>query len=123
MSLDKRSIMHPTSGNRALEAHINEEAALRHIQDVTKENEAAQRHMKEVTEAYQAAERQAEELAREYEGSRQEVAELRQTVEDRENQVSALTARLELMTRREKELREMFLDAHDQLLRRDEEIQ
>src|SRR5260370_91691 len=27
------------------------------------------------------------------------------------------------MTRREKELREMFLDAHDQLLRRDEEIQ
>jgi glycosyltransferase involved in cell wall biosynthesis/SAM-dependent methyltransferase len=58
----------------------------------------------------------AEARAREHRAARDALAE-------RDRQVADLTARLRLATEREEELRQMLLDAHEQLLNRDEEIQ
>src|SRR5262249_35699499 len=57
------------------------------------------------------------------EAKQREVAELREVAEAQKGQLSALKAKNEVMANREKELREMLIDAHDQLLRRDGEIQ
>jgi FkbM family methyltransferase len=81
----------------------------RHAQALAKESEALRNELAE-------SQRHAQGLAREDEAREREVAELQQALKDQEAQVR-------LMADREKELREMLLDAHDRLLRRDEEIQ
>jgi 2-polyprenyl-3-methyl-5-hydroxy-6-metoxy-1,4-benzoquinol methylase len=87
----------------------------RQVQELTREKEATQHLATDL-------QHQVQELGSAVEACRREVAERRQADEGREEQVRALTARVDLLLDREKELREMLLDAHDQLLRRDEEI-
>ena len=58
----------------------------------------------------------------EKEGQSREQNKLRQTIAQQSTEIKNLTARLATLTEREKDLRGMLLDAHDQLLRRDEEI-
>jgi 2-polyprenyl-3-methyl-5-hydroxy-6-metoxy-1,4-benzoquinol methylase len=62
------------------------------------------------------------ELTEEKEAAWRETAELRQAVKKQTEQLDSLAARVELMSSREEDLRTMLLDAHDQLLWRDEEI-
>ena len=51
-----------------------------------------------------------------------DVASLEQTIADQTEHIDALAARLTFMSDRERELRTMLLDAHEELLRRDESI-
>jgi glycosyltransferase involved in cell wall biosynthesis len=120
------------------EARQREVAELRqHAQNLARENEAReaevaemQRYIHELTGEFESGQREtadlqqhAQNLAGENEAREAEAAELRQAVAELEEQARQLTDRVRLMAEREKELREMLLDAHDQLLRRDEEIQ
>ena len=52
----------------------------------------------------------------------QETAELRKSFEEQKHRLAGMTAQAEILSMREKDLREMLLEAHDQLLRRDDEI-
>jgi hypothetical protein len=52
-----------------------------------------------------------------------DLAVLEQTVREQAEHIAALTARLEAVARREIELRNRLIEAHDQLLRRDDDIQ
>jgi hypothetical protein len=54
--------------------------------------------------------------------AQQEIARLEQIISDQAEQLHTLRATIEHMTDRENELRDMLLDAHDQLLRRDDEL-
>ena len=108
---------------RAVEREIEVE---RLVRELTEQKEAAEC---EVVELRQAVEKQTElqrrvgEVTEEKETAQREVVELRQVVEKEDEQLKVLASQIELMSSREKELREMLLDAHDQLLRRDDEIQ
>jgi SAM-dependent methyltransferase len=99
------------------------DAARRQAQELTAEKEAAQQLIQTLTAECEAARRQAQQLARDNDAGRNEMRDLREAVAAEKGKVSELEARIELMAGRESELREMFLDAHDQLMRRDEEIQ
>lgn len=57
------------------------------------------------------------------EGPQAELERLRQQLAEQTRETAALAAKLALIARRERELRELLLDAHDQLLRRDEEFE
>jgi hypothetical protein len=50
-------------------------------------------------------------------------AALRTTLDEQNAHLDSLIARLEFVTERERELRALLLDAHEGLLRRDEEIE
>ena len=63
------------------------------------------------------------ELRRALEGRDNELAELRRALLEHKSKEEHLTSMVELISGREQVIREMLLDAHDQLLRRDEEIQ
>jgi hypothetical protein len=54
--------------------------------------------------------------------AQQEIARLQQIISDQAEQLNVLLARLGRMSERENELRDMLLDSHDQLLRRDDEL-
>ena len=69
-----------------------------------------------------ATQRRIRELGEEREEARREVAELRRAVAAHAEQLEALMASVELLARREQELRAMLLGAHDQLMRRADEI-
>jgi 2-polyprenyl-3-methyl-5-hydroxy-6-metoxy-1,4-benzoquinol methylase len=108
----------------------------RQVHELSQEKEAAQRLAAELQQQLPVLSREKEaaqhlaadlqhqlqEQGSAVEAYRREIAERRQADEGREEQVRALTARVDLLLDREKELREMLLDAHDQLLRRDEEF-
>lgn len=55
--------------------------------------------------------------------SQEELDELRRTVAEQTQHLDALTSRLEFMSSREAEMRAMLIDAHEQLIDRDREIQ
>jgi SAM-dependent methyltransferase len=84
--------------------------------DFGREREAAQRDAAEL-------EQQVRQLSEEGEAARRDAAELRRAVEEQNEKITELTAQVELMSGREQELRQLLVDAHDQLLRRDEELQ
>lgn len=65
---------------------------------------------------------QIDELSSWSEGIRHEAGALSGAIEERNTEIARLKARVETLFERERDLREMLLDAHDQLLRRDEEI-
>jgi 2-polyprenyl-3-methyl-5-hydroxy-6-metoxy-1,4-benzoquinol methylase/glycosyltransferase involved in cell wall biosynthesis len=65
---------------------------------------------------------QIDELSSLSESGRREAGALRGTIEEQNREIAKLRARVETLFARERDLREMLLDAHDQLLRRDEEI-
>ena len=56
------------------------------------------------------------------EAARREAADLHRTVAEQAEHIEMLEARLESVCGREAELRTLLLDAHDQLLRRDDEL-
>jgi len=63
-----------------------------------------------------------DEATRGGQGARRLATTLRQTVEEQTDHLDRLVEQLEALSSRESELRAMLLDAHEQLLRRDEEI-
>src|SRR5881396_2660949 len=100
--------------------------AQRGIRGLLEEREATQRELVQLRRAVEReieVERLVRELTEQKEAAECEVVELRQVVEKEDEQLKVLASQIELMSSREKELREMLLDAHDQLLRRDDEIQ
>lgn len=72
--------------------------------------------------ALQAAQRRIRALGEEREAARHEMAELRRLVAEHDGQLRELTAKVELLTNREQELRAMLLSSHDQLMRRADTI-
>jgi hypothetical protein len=72
--------------------------------------------------AFDLVQRRSRELSEEREEAWREVADLRRALVAQTEQLEALTARVEIVTRREEELRAMLLDAHDQLMRHAEKI-
>jgi 2-polyprenyl-3-methyl-5-hydroxy-6-metoxy-1,4-benzoquinol methylase/glycosyltransferase involved in cell wall biosynthesis len=66
--------------------------------------------------------RRIDELTSSNEVSERKAAELRKSFEDQKQDLARLRAQVDVLSVREKDLREMLLDAHDQLLRRDDEI-
>jgi hypothetical protein len=68
------------------------------------------------------AQRRIRELGKERRATRLEIAELRRVIADQAKQIEALTSKVESVTSREEELRAMLLGAHDQLMRRTEQI-
>jgi hypothetical protein len=68
------------------------------------------------------AQRRIRELGKERRATRLEIAALRRVISDQAKQIEALTSKVESMTNREEELRAMLLGAHDQLMRRTEQI-
>jgi len=67
-------------------------------------------------------ERQIEELSSSRDRAVSEVSALRQERGERETRIAVLEAKAEALFAREKDLRDMLFEAHDQLIRRDEEI-
>jgi len=67
-------------------------------------------------------ERRIEEVSSSRDRAVSEVTALRQERGERETRIAALEARAEALFAREKDLRDMLFEAHDQLIRRDEEI-
>jgi 2-polyprenyl-3-methyl-5-hydroxy-6-metoxy-1,4-benzoquinol methylase/glycosyltransferase involved in cell wall biosynthesis len=65
---------------------------------------------------------QIQDLTAALQTSEQQAAGLRQKLEEQEQQLAGMTARLEAYSTRERDLRDMLMEAHDQLLRRDEEV-
>jgi 2-polyprenyl-3-methyl-5-hydroxy-6-metoxy-1,4-benzoquinol methylase/glycosyltransferase involved in cell wall biosynthesis len=63
-----------------------------------------------------------ESLTLSYEKATREGETLRRTVAEQSGEIAGLEARVETLFGREKDLREMLLEAHDQLLRRDDEV-
>ncbi len=55
-------------------------------------------------------------------GAEQEYASLRLTIEEQTRHIDALVERMDFVRSREEELRAMFLNAHGELLRRDDEL-
>jgi SAM-dependent methyltransferase len=88
----------------------------RYAQALAAENEAKDRAAAELQGRLQG-------LTQEVEAARGAAEELRQAVAEREARAGALAAEVEGMAAQGRELRELLLDAHDQLQRRDEEIQ
>jgi FkbM family methyltransferase len=106
----------------------------RQVEVLTKETKARQAECAEL-------QNQARELAEEKAARQEEMAELRQTLQTQINhlaarqeemaelrqtlqtQINHLTGKVRLMSGRESELREMLLDAHEQLVQRNEELQ
>jgi 2-polyprenyl-3-methyl-5-hydroxy-6-metoxy-1,4-benzoquinol methylase len=128
---------HRLDMSRAQEAARGAAAELqKRVQKLTEEKEASQhqavelqQQLKELSREKEAAQllavelqHQVQELGNTVEVCRREIAERRQADNGRGEQVRVLTARVDLLLDREKELREMLLDAHDQLARRDEEF-
>jgi hypothetical protein len=72
--------------------------------------------------ALQMAQRRLHELSEDRKTARRERAELRCGVADHAKQLEALAARIESVASREEELRNMLLSAHDQLMRRANEL-
>src|SRR5215208_6663843 len=72
--------------------------------------------------AFGVAQRRLRELDEERRATRLEIAELRQVIADQTKQIEMLTSKVESVTKREEELRAMLLSAHDQLMRRADEI-
>jgi hypothetical protein len=108
---------HAQELTREKEASQRDAAELRlQVQDLTKDQEARQREAAELRQ-------QVQELTKDQEARQREAAELRETIEAQNKQLVELADRVNLMADREKELRTLLVDAHDQLLRRDEEIQ
>jgi hypothetical protein len=68
------------------------------------------------------AQRRIRELHEEREEARRDVAELRRVIAAQARRLGMLSEEVELISRREQELRAMLLSAHDQLMRRAEEI-
>src|SRR5207245_1823894 len=62
------------------------------------------------------------ELVEEKEGALREVADLRQIIADQAEQWDALNSQVKILSSREGNLRSLLLDAHDQLIRRDDEL-
>jgi len=96
---------------------------------------AARRHANEMSEAARvraALEMRVEELIRENDAYRESLEQgqhrsleadaLRETIRQQNEEIANLKARVGTLFERERDLREMLLDAHDQLMRRDEEI-
>jgi SAM-dependent methyltransferase len=86
------------------------------IAEVAREKEAAQGEIASLQHRIQ-------DLTDAREANQREVSDLRQLVREQKAQISTLTARIDSMSEREEELREILLDAQEQLLRRDDEIQ
>jgi hypothetical protein len=72
--------------------------------------------------AFGVAQRRLRELDEERRVTRLEIAELRRVIADQTKQIEMLTSKVESVTKREEELRAMLLSAHDQLMRRADEI-
>ena len=72
--------------------------------------------------AFGVAQRRLRELDEERWATRLEIAELRRVIAEQTKQIEALTSKVESVTNREEELRAMLLGAHDQLMRRAEQI-
>ena len=81
----------------------------RHIAELTRENEDARNRIRELI-----AEKEADEIA---------LVEARQAADDHKAQLDAVTARISWMADREGELRLKLLEARDQLMRREEDLQ
>jgi glycosyltransferase involved in cell wall biosynthesis/SAM-dependent methyltransferase len=108
---------------QALEEHVREEAVRRQaadvqqqVQELARQNEAGQRELAEL-------QRHAQTLAEENTAYQRQIADLQRAVAEQQERADTLAAQVKLGSGREKELQEMLLEAHDQLLRRDEEIQ
>lgn len=86
----------------------------------------ASHRARQLLEEREAADREVARLQAVTAEQADQLATLRRQVElltSRAEQVETLMRQVELVTSRENELRSMLLDAHDQLLRRDEEVQ
>jgi 2-polyprenyl-3-methyl-5-hydroxy-6-metoxy-1,4-benzoquinol methylase len=122
------------------EANEAAERELAHLREVARDRAAMDRQLQELIQANEAAEAelarlraaaqtQAEmscrlqELTQANEAAEREVSELRRTVAEQAEQLTALTTHAEPSALREQELRELLVDAHQQLLRRDVEIE
>jgi FkbM family methyltransferase len=97
--------------NKALrrEAHWQLEASWQ-LEALTRQNEELQ----------DAADQQLQALARQHQELQGDLTEIREAFAE---QLQQLTARFHVLTNREQELRRMLLEAHEQLLRRDEVLQ
>jgi SAM-dependent methyltransferase len=82
--------------------------------------ETSQHQIAELQRALAEQQERADALT---EASQRQISELQRALAEQQERADALAAQIELRADREKALREMLLDAHDQLLRRDEEIQ
>jgi glycosyltransferase involved in cell wall biosynthesis/SAM-dependent methyltransferase len=116
----------------ALQAHVaaDAERARGENDGLRREAEELRRHAQALAAENEAKDREAAGLQGRLQGLTQEVEaahgaaeELRQAVAEREARARALAKQVEEMTAQGRELRELLLDAHDQLQRRDEEIQ
>jgi ubiquinone/menaquinone biosynthesis C-methylase UbiE len=90
----------------------------RHRQDVATLDAELERRQRDAATLEQLTERRRSELEQEL----KELRPLRATVEDQVAHLAFLQERLEGMSQRQAELRRMVLDAHSQLLQRDEEF-
>jgi glycosyltransferase involved in cell wall biosynthesis len=93
------------------------------LQELARDNEARQREIAELQAVRCEAAEQVQALTKENEAYQREAAELHRAVAEQAGRADRFAAQVELMLGREKELRDMLLEAHEQLLRRDEEIQ
>ena len=101
----------------ALEQRVEQEARLRDAQEVRAEHQVAE--LRRVAEERTELERRVGALTKAKVAAESEAAELRRAVEDRLEQNAVLTSQLQLMTSHGDDLRELVLEAHDQLLRSD----
>src|SRR5207245_343820 len=96
------------------------------LHTLTEEKEAAHREanaLRQTIQEQSGLSDQIESAVEEKEAVQCEVADLRQIIADQAEQLEALTGNVKILSSREKELRSLLLDAHDQLIRRDDELQ
>src|SRR5207249_752246 len=93
-----------------LSCALREEA--RRFQDL---NAEAERRIESLQEENSRKEKLTEELLQRHEITQSEAISLRQELDQQKQRISGLTAQVEVLLTREKDLRQMLLDAHDQL--------
>jgi cell division protein FtsB len=101
-------------------------ALRRRIRELERENESAQREIDTVrrtAEVIDALDQRVRNLVAESAATRQDAAELRDTTKLQAAEIQSHVNRIALMSHRESELRRLFLEAQDQLVRRDQELQ
>jgi 2-polyprenyl-3-methyl-5-hydroxy-6-metoxy-1,4-benzoquinol methylase/glycosyltransferase involved in cell wall biosynthesis len=115
---------------RRIESLLEEDARKQsRIQELSRLCDTSQRNADEagrqielLQQEVSRKEKRIEDLAHSNETGQLEVSGLRRELEEQKQRIAGLTAQVQALLTREKDLREMLLDAHDQLLRRDEEI-
>jgi glycosyltransferase involved in cell wall biosynthesis/2-polyprenyl-3-methyl-5-hydroxy-6-metoxy-1,4-benzoquinol methylase len=125
-SLSERAVA-AESGKLEVEFHLNrlrqEAFSLRERNDqLQQSNVEAERQIELSRQEDGRKQTHIEELLQANKANQLEAADLRKLLEQQNDRIAGLTVQVGTLLSREKELREMLLEAHDELLRRDDEI-